>query len=173
MLGRPFFFLVAALLGAGPAAAAPVSCSAFRDAMVKNAGDLKADFVRPLVVGRANAGDQYDFVSRVSIDGTLRCDGERFISFEARIAQPSSSDLNAQFEQAQRAALMAALGWSQNHAQSKVHSLASDAADYLRASEERGDVAVSGKVEDHAPGPIDLGVIWTRTDRSFIIISSP
>ena len=38
-------------------------------------------------------------------------------------------------------------------------------------SEERGDVAVSGRVEEHAGNGTDIGLMWTRTDHSFVIIT--
>jgi hypothetical protein len=47
-----------------------------------------------------------------------------------------------------------------------------DAAEYLRASAERGDVYIAGKVEVHEPGNVDLGLIWTNADRSFIILGA-
>ena len=46
-----------------------------------------------------------------------------------------------------------------------------EAAEYLRASIERGDVFLAGKTEYHEDGS-DLGMIWTKTDRTFIIVGS-
>ena len=43
-------------------------------------------------------------------------------------------------------------------------------SEYLAASKERGDVYVSGKTEEHAPGGVSLGLIYTDTDRAFIIV---
>ena len=45
------------------------------------------------------------------------------------------------------------------------------AADYLRGSQERGDVYVSGKVEEHVGGGVDIGLLWTLTERNFIILT--
>ena len=47
--------------------------------------------------------------------------------------------------------------------------MSSDAAEYLRASAQRGDTAVSGKVEYHQGDALDLGVIWTDEDRTLIV----
>ncbi len=155
------------------AAVAAPTCDAVRAAITRGSGDLKADFVRPLVVGRVAEGfEQFDLVSQAKIDGILKCKADRFVSFEAKIARPSNAGLNAQFAKAQEAALIAVLGWTEAHAQEKVRGMAADAADYLRGSQERGDVAVAGKVEEHEPGSIDLGVIWTKSDRSFIVLVS-
>ena len=49
--------------------------------------------------------------------------------------------------------------------------MASDAAEYLRASQERGDIFISGKVDRHA-GRGEIGVVWTLSDRSFIIVGT-
>ena len=122
--------------------------------------------------GGASALDSYDLVTRARIDGVLRCQGEGFASFEAKIAMPADGDLIARFDSVQRAALSSALGWSPSRAEKRVHEMAGEAADYLRASAERGDVAVSGKVEDHLPGATDVGLIWTHSDRTFIVLKN-
>jgi hypothetical protein len=169
-------FLVAALVSQAspPAAAQPADCSHFRDAMVRVSGDINAQFVRPLVVSRGGASDldQFDLVSRARIDGVLRCRGEAFVSFEAKIVMPADAALVDRFEKAQEDALMSALGWAGERAHAKVRTMASDAADYLHGSIERGDVYVAGKVEEHEPGGIDLGLIWTRTDRTFVLLTA-
>ncbi len=164
--------LAALLTLAAPAFAAGVGCGGFKDAMLKDSGDLKAEFVRPLVVSRGGGSglDSYDLVTRAKIDGVLRCQGESFVSFEAKIAMPADGDLIARFDAVQRAALISALGWAPARVEKRVREMAGEAADYLRASEERGDVAVSGKVEDHLAGAIDVGLIWTRADRTFIVL---
>ena len=48
--------------------------------------------------------------------------------------------------------------------------MTSDAREYLAASRQRGDVYVAGKTEEHAPGGVSLGLIFTDTDRAFIIV---
>lgn len=164
--------VVSGVCGLLAAHAEPAGCSGFKEAMIRGSGDLKPDFVRPLVVTRgAGAGlDQYDLVSQARIDGVLRCRGERFVSFEAKITLPADTALLSRFERAQEVALAAALKWPPPRAQAKIRQMTADAADYLRASEERGDIAVSGKVEEHQPDFVDLGLIWTRSDRTFVVL---
>src|SRR4051812_22099223 len=90
-------------------------CAQFREAMVRGAGEIRPEFVRPLVVSRGTAAglDQFDLVSQARIDGTLRCRGEIFVSFEAKISLPADTTLLARFEKAQEASLVASLGWNQ------------------------------------------------------------
>ena len=176
MLRLHVLFPALALAGAvvaGPAGAQTAPCTTFREAMVRNSGDLGAEFVRPLVVSRgAGAGlDNYDLVTRARIDGVLRCNGEKLVSFEAKIAMPADGQLVARFAQVQETALVSALKWPASRAETKAREMAHDAAEYLRASEERGDVAVAGKVEEHVGGGVDLGLMWTRTDRTFIVLT--
>ncbi len=158
---------------AAPARAAGLACDAFKETLARDSGDLNASFVRPLVVSRgggASGSDTYDLVAKARVDGSLHCRGDAFGSFEAKIAMPADAELVALFASAQRAALMAGLGWPADRADRRVRELASEAADYLRASEERGDIEIAGKVEDHLPGGMDLGVIWTRGERTFVLI---
>ena len=156
-----------------PALAQTAGCTAFKDAMVRASGDLGAEFVRPLMVSRGGGAGQetFDLVTRARIDGFLRCRGEAFVSFEAKIAMPADGQLVARFERAQEAALVSALKWQPARAESKVRAMAHDAADYMRGSEERGDVEIAGKVEEHVGGGVDLGLLWTKTDRTFIVIT--
>lgn len=167
--------LAASVVALTPAWAEGVGCSAFKTAMLRDSGDLKAEFVRPLVVSRGGGSnlESYDLVTRARIDGVLRCQGEVFAAFEARIAMPADAELLAHFARVQQAAAMALLGWSTSRAQRRIQRYDLDASEYLRASAERGDVAVAGKVEEHLPGAIDLGLIWTHSDRTFILLSNP
>ena len=48
--------------------------------------------------------------------------------------------------------------------------MTAEAADYLRGSAEREDFSVAGKVERHAGEAGDIGLIWTKTDRTFILV---
>ena len=48
--------------------------------------------------------------------------------------------------------------------------MASDAKEFLAASRERGDVYVAGKTEEHVPGGVSLGLIYTDVDRAFAIV---
>jgi hypothetical protein len=170
--------IFAICLGAAMASAAPVcaqtaDCKEFRQAMARASGDLKADFVRPLIVRRGPQSEleQYDLISQARIDGVLRCKGEAFVSFEATIHMPADSALIEHYATAQIAALVAGLGWSPGRAREKVRTLTHDAADYLRGSAERGDIVVAGKLEEHLPGDVDLGVVWTATERTFILLN--
>ncbi len=175
---RVLGWLVAGALGAGwiaPARAETPTCQAFKDALTRNAADLAPEFVRPLIVSRGGVAgvDVYDMVTKSRIDGALRCRGDRFASFEAKIVLPVDEALAVRFNDVQEAGAMAALGWSQEQAKRRMTRYSAEAADYLRGSEERGDVVVSGKVEDHLPDFMDLGLIWTRTDRTFIVTYNP
>ena len=46
-----------------------------------------------------------------------------------------------------------------------------EAEEYLRASNQRGDVFVAGKTEYHQGGA-DMGMIWTPRDRTLIIVGA-
>ena len=165
--------LVFTALSSGAALAAP-ACSAFMEAFGKAAPELKAQFVRPVVVSRgaAEAGaEARDMVSEFGVDSRLICVGERFLRFEAQIPQPAEPRLVDGFNRIQVAAAMAALGWQRARASQVVTSMASDAAEYLRASQERGDIFISGKVDRHV-GRGEIGVVWTLSDRSFIIVGT-
>lgn len=155
-----------------PAFAAGLACDAFKAAFARASGDLHADFARPLVVSRGGGSglETFDLVTSRQIDGQVHCRGDAFASFEARIAMPAEGPTLFAFGQVQRAALVAALGWPLARADRAVREWAVDAAEYLRASEERGDVSVAGKLEEHEPGLMDVGVIWTHGDRSFIVL---
>jgi hypothetical protein len=164
-----------ALLVGSPSFAEGVGCDAFKAAVTRDSGDLKAEFIRPLVVSRGGPSDldAYDLVSRARVDGVLKCKADVFISFEARIAMPADGDLIDRFARVQRAAAMAAFGWSTGRADREIRDIANEAADYLRASRERGDVSIAGKVEQHLPGSMDLGLIWTPSDRTFVALHNP
>ena len=157
---------------AAPAPADTASCTSFKEAMVRNATELKPEFIRPVVVSRGTGAglDQFDLVSQARIDGVLRCRGESFVSFEAKITLPADATLLSRFEKVQEAALISALKWPTARALAKVRTMSADAAEYLRASAERGDVSVAGKVEEHEPDFVDLGLIWTHSDRTFIVL---
>ncbi len=165
--------LAVAAGAAAPALAQTAGCSGFKEAMVRAAGDLKPEFVRPLVVSRgAGAGlDNFDLVTRGRIDGVLRCKEEAFVSFEAKITLPADAALLSQFDRVQEAALVSALKWPLGRAEATIKRMAGDAAEYLRGSRERGDVVFSGRVEEHAGGGVDIGLLWTPTDRNFVILT--
>ncbi len=160
------------VLGASPTLAAPAQCSVFRDAVTKSAADVKGEFVRPIVVSRGQGGQYatWDLVTNARIDGTLRCRGEAFVSFEGKITLPADATLTARFGALHEAALIAAFSWQKARVSTLVNNMNLEAADYLKGSAERGDVYVAGKVEAHEPGNVDLGLIWTNSDRTFIIL---
>lgn len=167
-------FSTVAAFSAGPAHAV-ATCSRFMDAFTKAAPELKAQFVRPVVVARGTAetgAEARDVVTEFGVDTRLICDGERFLRFEAQIPQPAEPRLVEGFNRIQVAAAMAALRWPRARASNIVSGMAADAAEYLRASQERGDVFISGKVDRHAGRDGEVGVVWTLSDRSFIIVSA-
>jgi amino acid transporter len=94
-----------------------------------------------------------------------------FIGFEAKITLPADARLLAQFDKVQEAALVAALKWAPSRAEATSRRMASDAAEYLRGSQERGDIVYSGRVEEHAGGGVDIGLLWTLTERNFVILT--
>lgn len=151
------------------------SCPAFMDAFAKAAPELQAQFVRPVVVSRGagdGGGEARDVVTEFGVDARLICSEDRFVRFEAQIPQRAEPRLVDGFNRIQVAAAMAALRWPRARASQTVTRLAADAAEYLRASQERGDVFISGKVDLHAGRAGEIGVVWTLADRSFIIVAS-
>jgi hypothetical protein len=167
--------LLAVVGGFAPAQAQAVAtCTNFRETMLREIFELKPQFIRPLVVSRAEGSgsvDTFDLVTGQRIDGVLKCSGEKFLSFEAKIALPADGRLLGQFEKVQQSVLVAALRWTPSHALNKVRALSKEASENLRGSEERGDVAISGRVEEHAGNGTDIGIMWTQTDHSFVILT--
>lgn len=168
------FAAAVALPAAAVAAEKPVGCAGVMTAMTQSLADQHAQFERPLVVSR-NAptfgAEVYDLVTDAHVEGTLRCRGDHLVRFEARISVPAGTPLLHGFDQVQAAALGAALKWEPARAATALRSMNGEAAEYLRASIERGDVYLAGKTEYHEEGS-DLGMIWTKTDRTFIIVGS-
>ena len=135
------------------------------------ASDLHVDFTHALIVSRARSDtDVFDITTKSDVDGTLTCRNDGLLRFEARVAEPASARAASEFENFQAAALRAALGWDAAKSRSTVREMAADAREYLAASRERGDVYISGKTEEHAPGGVSLGLIVTDTDSAFIIV---
>ncbi len=162
--------LVASLLvAAAPATAATVNCEAFKSALLKSS-DLQIEFIRPLVVTRffGNDDELLDLVTKYKLDGSLRCRAGRLVRFEAKVAMPADDKLLQQFARVQRIATAAALSWQPPRVEAAVKTLNQEAGEYLQASIERGDVYSAGKTEYHEGGA-DLGMIYTPTDRAFII----
>lgn len=165
--------IVALCLGAAPARANPAlaGCDAFIDKLRAAASELKVDFTHALIVSRARTDtDVFDLATKSDLDGALTCRNDGFLRFEARIAEPASARAAGEFENFQAAALHAALGWDAAKSRGVARGMAADAREYLKASRERGDVYISGKTEEHAPGGVSLGLIVTDTDSAFIIV---
>lgn len=168
---------IAAVLGlftlAQPAFAITVSCKGFMDHVQRKLSDIKPQFVRPVMVSRSAqrfGNEVRDMITTLRIDGQVYCDGDRFVRFEARIHAPFVPSLRRGFERLQVAAASYKLRWSESRAAQTLNRMERDAAEYLRASAERGDAFVSGKIEEHAGEAGDVALVWTRTDRSFILV---
>ncbi len=165
--------VVAIWLAAAPAQANPglAGCDAFIDKLRTAASDLRVDFTHALIVSRARSDtDVFDITTKSEVDGTLTCRKDAFLRFEARIAEPTTARAATEFENFQAAALRAALGWDAAKSRGAARAMAADAREYLKASRERGDVYISGKTEEHAPGGVSLGLIVTDTDSAFVIV---
>jgi hypothetical protein len=166
--------LIASAAVSAPAAAksALTGCDAFIEKLRLAASDMQVDFSHSLVVSRTKTDvSVFDVTTNVDVDGTLTCHGDEFVRFEARITEPASARATTSFDRFAQASLRAALGWDAGHSQTTLRDMAGDAREYLAASKQRGDVYVSGKTEEHAPGGVSLGLVYTDTDRAFIIVS--
>lgn len=161
----------AAALAAKPT----LGCLAFMAGFVRATTGHKIAFERPLNITRGFAGEDGDLDVRLlstgadDVEGTLKCKGDAFRRFEVRIEMPADDRVVAAFKDYQEAALSSAFGWDKAKVQTIAGAMSSDAAEYLRASTQRGDTAVSGKVEYHQGDTLDLGVIWTDEDRTLIV----
>ena len=156
--------------------APPVGCASFMKEFPAAANSYRVSFERPLTISRgfdeALSGVEVRILStNTDVDGTLKCRGDQFLRFELRIGAPAKDRIQSDFDSFQQAGLMAAFHWDRGKAQTVVKAMASDAAEYLRASRERGDVYLAGKVEYHQGDALDLGVIWTETDHAFVVTS--
>lgn len=154
----------------------PTGCSSFMKDFPAAAGGYRVSFERPLTIsrgfGEALSGiDIHILSTNAELDGTLKCHGDEFLRFELRIKAPAKDKVAADFAAFEQAALMSAFHWDRAKAETVVKAMSADAAEYLRASEQRGDVYLAGKVEYHQGDALDLGVIWTPTDHSFVIAS--
>jgi hypothetical protein len=176
MLWRPgVAFILLALAGASsPAAAKPAltGCDAFIEKLRLSASDMQVDFSHSLVVSRAKKDiDVFDITTNSDVDATLTCHGDEFLRFEARITEPASARAATSFDRFSETGLRVALNWDANRSQTMLRDMAGDVREYLAASKQRGDAYISGKTEEHAPGGVSLGLIYTDTDRAFIIVS--
>jgi hypothetical protein len=162
-------------LCAAPAQANPglAGCDAFIEKLRTAASDMRVDFSHALVVSRARTDtDIFDITTKSEVDGTLTCRNDGLLRFEARVAEPASARAATEFENFQAAALRSALGWDAAKSRGVVRDMSAEAREYLKASRERGDVYISGKTEEHAPGGVSLGLIVTDTDSAFIIVGA-
>jgi len=158
---------------AGPASAKPAlsGCDAFIEKLRRDASEMQVEFSHSLIVSRARSDESaFDITTKAEVDATLTCRGDEFLRLESRVVEPTSARGATSFERFNAAALRAALGWDAGHASEMVRSLNNDVREYLAASKQRGDVYVAGKTEEHLPGAVDLGLIFTETDRAFIIV---
>jgi hypothetical protein len=176
MLWRPgVAFILLAIVGApAPAAAKPAltGCDAFIAKLKLTASDMQVEFSHSLVVSRAkNDVDVFDITTNADVDATLRCHGDEFIRLEVRITEPASARASTSFDRFSEASLRAAMNWEAGKSQSTLRDMAGDVREYLAASKQRGDAYISGKTEEHAPGGVSLGLIYTDSDRAFIIVS--
>jgi len=170
----PLAFAVLAMTGAfAQARAEPalMGCDAFVDKLRAEARDLQVEFSHALIVSRAKSDSEvFDISTKSEVDGTLTCRHDGFARFEAHLAEPATARATTAFERLQAAALRAALGWDTGKSRSQVQEMGSDAREFLTASRQRGDVYIAGKTEEHVPGGVSLGVIYTDVDRAFAIV---
>ena len=161
---------LALALSAGPAAALP-GCDAFLAKLRTDGADIGVEYARALVVSRVHSTTQnFDIQTRADVDGTLTCQGDEFVRFEAHALEPMKGRATEGFERLQVLAMRAAMGWDAGKAKSESRGLAGEARDYLSASRQRGDVYVAGKTERHQPGGVGVAMIFSDLDRTFIIV---
>ena len=161
---------VGLLTCAGPAAALP-GCEAFLQKMRADGVDIGVEYSRALVVSRVHTNTQnFDISTRSDADGTLVCQGDQFVRFEAHALEPIRGKAAEGFARLQELAMKAALGWDGGRAKSVAKGLAGEAREYLAASKERGDAYVAGKTERHEPGGVTVAAIFTEIDRGFVIV---
>jgi hypothetical protein len=168
------FAAVAAPPGIAVAGEPPTGCAGFMASMTQALPDQHVRFEHPLVVSRnapAFGTAVYDLAMDARVDGTLHCRGDHLVRFEAKVNVPADAQVLHAFDQLQAAALTAALKWPPARAATALRTMNGEAAEYLRASIERGDVYLAGKTEFHEEGS-DLGMIFTKTDRTFILVGS-
>ena len=153
-----------------PASAMP-GCESFLQKLRTDGADIGVDYSRALVVSRVHTNTQnFDVSTRADVDGTLTCQGDQFVRFEAHALEPMRGKAAEGFARLQELAMRAALGWDSGHAKSVAKGLAGEARDYFAASKERGDAYIAGKTERHEPGGITVATIVTEIDRAFVIV---
>lgn len=164
-------FGAACLAAPSIAEAKPIGCVAFMDAYSKATSAYGVQFARALNVGGASGRfDYWDAGGEGDVDATAVCRGDQLIRFETRAAQGGGARIEGRFDRYQQAALQVLLGYDSKKSASTVSALTKDALEFLRGSRERGDAFVSGKVERHAGGGAEIGVVYTDTDRTMIVV---
>lgn len=165
------FFALAGAPAPAAAKSALAGCDAFVEKLRLAASDMQVEFAHSLVVSRARTDvSVFDITTKVDIDATLTCHGDEFIRFEARIMEPASARAATNFDRFSAAAMRGAMGWDASRSENLLRDMTSDAREYLAASRQRGDVYIAGKTEEHEQGGVSLGLIYTDTDRAFIIV---
>ena len=162
-----------------PAEAAPkpnlVTCTTFQRDFPQALPGFRVSFERPLTITRDLFGtdepgvDIHVLSTDGDVDGTLRCRGDQFRRLELRIGTPSDPRTDANYAQFEQAALTAVLRVDKGRAATIIGAMSSDAAEYLRASIQRGDTYQAGKIEYHQGATFDLGMIWTATDKTLVV----
>lgn len=171
-----FALAFAMLVACSPAQAASslAGCDSFLEKVRIEASDLGVEFTHALVVSRARSDTgMFDLTTKSETDGVLTCRGDTLVRFEAHVSEPASARAITAFERLSAAAIRSALGWDTPKSKDTIRDMAADAKEFLAASKQRGDVFISGKTEQHAPGSVSLGLIYTEVDRAFIIFAPP
>jgi hypothetical protein len=171
-------FIGAAALAVGasvalsaPAAALP-GCDGFLQKLRADGGEIGLDYSRALVISRVHSNTvNYDINTHADVDGTLTCQGDQFVRFEAHVLEPLRGKAGEGFERLQQIAMRAALGWDAGRARNASKELSGEAKAYLAASRQRGDVYIAGKTEQHQPGGVGVAMIYSEIDRAFIIVA--
>ncbi len=146
-------------------------CEAFLQKLKSDGADLGLDYSRALVVSRVHTSAQnFDIQTRADVDGTLTCQGDQFVRFEAHALEPLRGKAGEGFVRLQELAMKAALGWDGGRAKTISKGIAGEAREYLAASKERGDAYIAGKTERHEPGGVTVAAIFTEIDRAFVIV---
>ena len=146
-----------------------MGCTAFMDAYVKATASFGLQFARSLNVGGAGRYDYWDTGGEGDVDATAVCRGEELIRFEVRAAENAGARAESRFQRYQEAGLQVILGYDAKRAASMVTALTKEAREFIRGSRERGDAFISGKT-DRRIGGAEIGVVYTDTDRTMIVV---
>jgi hypothetical protein len=167
--------LIALSLVSAQSALAAASCDAILQKFPQAAAGIKIEFVRPVVVSRGELAEGMrvlDLVTDAKVDGQILCKDDQFVRFTARIGASADANLRDVFFRIQQAAVVSIIGWPARRAAATLHGMTAEVADFLRASIERGDIELAGKTEEHAGMAGDIGMIWTRTEREFVVVAA-